>query len=476
MASGTEESDGERRMVGRLIFVLLTLASPSVGGAATAERAGPDIAIVGVTIIPMTDGSTALADRTVLIRAGKISAIGQRGRVRVPAGARVIEGGGRYLIPGLTDAHVHLEYIEDPNVLKLFVANGVTSVRSMDGRPYILDWRRRVRAGTLTGPSIVTSGPIIDGSPPARDDNLAVANAGEARAAVARQAAAGYDFIKLYTNLSAEAYGAAVGEARQRGLRVAGHIPTAVPLETAIGSQWSIEHLGDFAPAVATREVPAVPGWARRTLAAPLDKDRVTALAGQLASGKVWVVPTTIQQDRWLAPEAELAKWASEPAIRNLPPAVLNQWRGMNARFAGRMDSRDWKMLAQARTNRLAVLGVLHRAGVRLVVGTDTPNPFVAMGASVHQELANFVAAGITPHEALKAATVAPARMLGIEDKQGTIEVGKRADLLLLDGNPLIDIGHASRPLGVVLHGRWFSQTELKALPRDLKRSRAQAK
>lgn len=465
-------------MVGRLIFVLMTLASLSACAAdmARAGEPGADIAIVGVTIIPMTDGSTTLADRTVLIRDGKISEVGARGTLRVPPGVRVIEGRGRYLIPGLTDAHVHLEYIEDPNVLKLFVANGVTSVRSMDGRPYILDWRRRVQAGVLVGPRIVTAGPIIDGSPPARDDNLAVANGVAARAAVSTQAAAGYDFIKLYSNLSAEAYAAAVDEARQRGLRVAGHVPKAVTLKTAVSSQLSIEHLGDFASAVAAPAGPAPPGWARRTLAGPLDQVRIGALAQQLALAKVWVVPTTIQQDRWLGSTAEIETWSSELAIRKLPPGVLEQWRGMNARVSERLDPEDWAMLAQARSNRLLVLAALHRAGVNLAVGTDTPNPFVAMGASVHQELANFVAAGLTPHQALRAATVAPAIMLGLQGEQGTIEIGKRADLLLLARNPLQDITHVAKPLGVVLHGRWYSETDLTALSADMARVQSQAK
>jgi hypothetical protein len=464
-------------MVGRLIsaFIALSALSGCAAKPQQGTQAGADLAIVGVTLIPMTEGTTALADRTVLIRAGRISQIGQRGSVRVPAGARVIDGNGRYLMPGLTDAHVHLEYIEDPDVLKLFVVHGVTSVRSMDGRPYILDWRRRVAAGALAGPRIVTAGPIIDGSPPAREDNLAVADAAEARAAVASQAAAGYDFIKLYANLSPEAYRAAAGEAQQRGLRVVGHVPKAVPLQTALASQWSLEHLGDLAAAVAAPEGPVVPDWARRTLAAPLDQARLGALARQLASSKAWVVPTTIQQDRWLGSAADVAKWTAEPAIRDLPPGVLHQWRGMNQRISSRLDAQDWAMMARARGNRLAVLGALHRAGVKLAVGTDTPNPFVAMGASVHQELANFVAAGLTPYEALKAATVDPAKLLGLDGEQGTIAIGKRADLLLLARDPLRDVGHAASPVGMALNGRWFGETELRRLAQDFARSPAAA-
>jgi hypothetical protein len=443
------------------VVALSACVAERPAGAGHVPASAP-LALVGVTLIPMTDGVTSLADQTVIVRDGRIAAIGPRRRVAIPRGSQVIDGRGRFLMPGLADMHVHLEYLENPDVLKLFVANGVTTVRSMDGRPYILGWRDQVKAGGLIGPRIVTAGPIIDGSPPARPDNLAVADPAAARAAVAEQASRGYDFIKLYSNLSQESYAAAADEARQRGLRVAGHVPRTVPLERAMASLWSIEHLGDFAGAIAA-EGQTTPGYARRALAAPTDAARLDALVGKLAAARTWVIPATVQQDRWLAPPAEVQKWLLEPSIRNLPPAVLDQWRASVERFSGRMDADDWAMLEQARRNRLAVVAALHRGGVRLAIGTDTPNPFVGMGASVHLELANFVAAGMSPLDALRAATIAPAKMLGLEAEQGSVELGKRADLLLLAGNPLDDIRNTARPAGVVLSGRWFGSDQLVA-------------
>jgi len=459
-------------MLHRLFACLLALVSLSAcvaGPPAGAEpiRVQAPLALVGVTVIPMTDGVASLPDRTVIVRAGRIAAMGARRQVAIPRGSRVIDGRGRFLMPGLADMHVHLEYIEDPKVLKLFVANGVTTVRSMDGRPFILGWRDQMKAGRLIGPRVVTAGPIIDGSPPARDDNLAVADAATARAAVAEQSSRGYDFIKIYSNLSQEAFAAVLAEARMRGLRVAGHVPRTVPLEQASTSLWSIEHLGDFAGAIAAPGQ-TTPGYARRALAAPTDAARLDALVRKLAAAGTWVVPATVQQDRWLAPPPQVQKWLAEPAIRNLPAPVLDQWRTSVERFSSRMDADDWAMLERARRNRLAVVAALHRGGVRLAIGTDTPNPFVAMGASVHLELANFVAAGLSPLEALRAATVAPARMLGLEAEQGTVEVGKRADLLLLAENPLDDIGRTARPWAVVLGGRWFSAQDLAAMPSSI--------
>lgn len=321
---------------------------------------GAQFAIVGVTVIPMTSASATLTDHTILIRDGRIFAMGPRRAVAVPPNARVVDGKGRYLMPGLADAHVHLEHIEDPDILKLFLANGVTTVRSMDGRPFILDWRERVGSGSLVGPRIVTAGPIIDGSPPARDDNLAVADAASARAAVIEQMVRGYDFIKAYSNLSPESYEAILSEAKDQALQVAGHVPRGVKLERAMQSLWSLEHLGDFAGSLAAQGGPLVPGWARRSLAAPLDQARLRTLAKQLADAGVWVVPTAVQQDRWLAPAAQVEMWLADPQMRNVGPQAIEQWRGA-AKWSARMDADDWKLVDQARRNRLATISAFHR-------------------------------------------------------------------------------------------------------------------
>jgi hypothetical protein len=260
-------------------------SSPGSGSNLGPKAAEPVLAIVGATVLPMTDPEAVLGDHTVVVRGERIEAVGPRSSIAIPAGARVIDGRGRWLMPGLQDMHVHLEHVEDPDILKLFVAHGVTTVRNMDGRPFILDWRRRVASGALLGPRIVTAGPIIDGAPPARDDNLAVADAVAASRAVEAQAAAGYDFIKTYANLSPSAYQAILAAAQARGLRVAGHVPRGVSLQAAADAQWSLEHLGDFATAV-TRDGAVAPGWARRRLAAPFDAAKAAALARSLAASK----------------------------------------------------------------------------------------------------------------------------------------------------------------------------------------------
>ena len=215
-----------------------------------------------------------LADQTVLVSGGSIIGVGHRDDVPVPETFTAIDGTGKYLMPGLADMHVHLEYFDDPGVLDLFLANGVTTVRNMDGRPYILEWRDRIARGEWRGPTIHTAGPILDGDPPLRDDNLAIGTADDAGRAVGDQASAGYDFLKVYTNLSAEGYAAVLEAAEARGLPVAGHVPRGVDVEEFLVSGIrSIEHVtelgdlvegGGFAVPQRMALVEAVPGNAGR--------------------------------------------------------------------------------------------------------------------------------------------------------------------------------------------------------------------
>lgn len=185
---------------------MLVLTSACVGTPRAESADLQTTAFVGAHVIPMTAGASVLVDQTVLVGSGRILAIGPTSTTPVPRGAVRIDARGHYLLPGLVDAHVHLEHFDDPVVLSRFVAKGVTTVRNMDGRPYILEWKRRVALGELLGPTIYTAGPILDGDPPLLDDNTVVRTTAEARAAVEAQHDAGYDFVKVYTNISREAY------------------------------------------------------------------------------------------------------------------------------------------------------------------------------------------------------------------------------------------------------------------------------
>ena len=231
----------------------------------SAQETLPPFAFEDVDVVPM-DTERVLEDQTVLVVDGRIAAIGPADTVDVPDGALRVRGRGRYLMPGLADMHVHC-WTEEEHLL--FLANGVTTVRNMWGAPHHLEWRRRAEAGELEGPTVYTTGPLIDGDPPHWPGSVVVTDPEAARAEVARQKAAGYEAVKVYSRLSRECYDAIVEAAREHGLRVDGHVPGAVGIERALEArQDSIEHLEgyflwDGAP-------PAGPydGWVRATLEA----------------------------------------------------------------------------------------------------------------------------------------------------------------------------------------------------------------
>ena len=453
-------------------LLLLAACSPRRSAPAVRASASADVVFVGVAVLPMTPDDSILRDRTVVVRDGRITAVAPRAAAAVPEGARQIDARGQYLVPGLIDAHVHLEYFDDPDILALFLAAGVTTVRNMDGRPYILDWKRAIAAGSLAGPSIHTAGPILDGDPPALPDNTVIRTTDEARAAVAAQDSAGYDFVKTYVSISPEVHRAVLQAARERGKPVAGHVPRRVSLVEVLRSgQHSIEHLADFDELVESDSSP-VRGrfdWTKLYLAMPADASKFASAAQQVAASGVWIVPTAIQADRALARADSVQAWLAAPDAAYIPAAGRAQWEQQVTGAAARMDAADWLSVERGRANRRALIGALHAAGAKVAVGTDTPNPFVVPGFSMHEELAILVDAGYSPREALVAATREGARLLGALDSVGTVEVGKRADLLLLSGNPLLDLRVARRPVGVMARGRWMPASELHAMLERLK-------
>jgi imidazolonepropionase-like amidohydrolase len=448
------------------VAALLLLLPGVVASQGPAAGGKSILAIVGANVIPMAGNQRVLRDQTVIVREGRIAAVGPRTQTDIPPDAVRVDAAGQYLMPGLADMHVHLEHFDDQAYLQSFLVFGVTFVRSMDGHPGILDWKRAAMAGTLLSPQIHTAGPILDGNPPARQDNRAVGSGDEARAAVTEQADAGYDFIKIYSNLSPEGYRAIVAAARERKLRIAGHVPHAVGMSALLADGVAtIEHLGDYADALRVdgAELPAGTQALKRRLAGEVDSTRLSALASEFARSSTWVVPTMVQADRSVANQATLDRWLADPTVATVDQGIVeNYWSGSVLRAGGGLDAQGWSLVERGRANRLRVVREFHRAGVRMLVGTDTPQPFVVPGASVHEELANFVAAGMSPEQALAAATRDAARFLGQDSLWGTVEPGKRADLLLLAANPLEDIGATRRINGVVTQGRWLPADRLR--------------
>lgn len=297
-----------------------------------------------------------------------------------------------------------------------------------------------------------------------------VESASEAREAVAEQAAAGYDFVKVYHTLSAGAYWAAVDEATERGLPVAGHVPNEVGLEGALAAgQASIEHLQGYDEAIEADDSSYRHGWhwSKLYLAMPADTAKIARAAERTAEARVWNAPTLVQQER-IAPLETMRGWLSAPEVAWVPAEIRRRWDpagwdpGYRERLAA-LGPEETAILERGRRQREALVRALHEAGAGLLVGTDTPNPFVVPGVSVHEELTRLVAAGLQPEDALAAATREAARFLGVLEEVGTVEAGKRADFVLLGANPLEEIGNTRRIEGVMARGTWLSRAELDA-------------
>ena len=429
----------------RVIVAGLLLCLPQGAGAQ-----GTVHAFTNVAVIPM-DRERVLANQTVVVRSGRVVAMGDARRVRVPAGATRVDGTGRFLIPGLADMHVHMF---DRNELTAYLANGITTVRNLHGIPRHLAWRDSIARGAMLGPRLYTSGAIIDGSPPTRATNVVVRTAAEAERVVAEQKAAGYDFIKIYDNVPRDLYAVIIAAARRAGLTVSGHLPTPVGLAglLEVRGQKSIEHIEELLPLFRDGR----------------DTALVDSVARSLARAAVWVVPTITVHASALAQGVNGAAVAARPELRYMNPATMRDW-GWEPSAAGFAQAGARERFARTvgffeRT----LLPALHRAGVGILAGTDAPIPAIIPGFSLVDELRTFVRAGLTPFEALATATRAPAEFLGASGEWGTIAVGRSGDLVLLDRNPLEDIGAVARPAGVMVRGRWLPRKELDRMLEEI--------
>lgn len=290
-------------------------------------------------------------------------------------------------------------------------------------------------------------------------------DAAEARAAVLAQDSAGYDFVKVYTNLSREAYQAIVATAAERNLPVAGHVPRPMSVQAVMAAgQRAIEHLDGYDDLIESDSSPYRGRWhwSKLYLGMPADSAKITRAAVMTAEARTWNVPTLVVKTK-LAPLHVMKGWLHELDLSHLPPAVRAHWdpaswdEGYRRRLES-FGSEELEVLEAGRANRSRLVRALGAVGAGLLVGTDTPNPFVLPGAAVHEELRLFVEAGLTPHGALAAATREPARFLGRLQESGTIEPGKRADLVLLTANPLEDIRNTERIAAVVVRGTYMAR------------------
>lgn len=423
-----------------------------------------------VSVIPM-DSERVLPNRMVVVRDGLIAEIDAAG-MPAPAGATRIDGRGKFLMPPLAEMHAHLlpedvapyvggrfatpeQAIE--RVLLMFVLNGVGTVRNAHGYLPHIALRERVARGELIGPTIITSGPSFR--------NEHVESVAAAERFVADHAAQGYDFIKVYPTIAGGVEDEAVWEAMTRaanaaGIPFGGHVPTGLGLHRVLAAGMrTIDHIDGYLEAAARPGAPE-PQIFATNLAGHVDESRFPALAAETRAAGAWIVPTQSLLEVQRGPDMpeEMAAW---PGMEYVAPEVLERWTDAKHRIMG---AQSLETRQEYITLRRRLLKALHDGGVRFIQGSDSPQTWTPPGFAAHRELASLVASGLTPYQALETGTRNVAVFLDAEDRTGTVEVGKRADLLLVDANPLEDVANAQRITGVMLNGRWLPREEIEAL------------
>lgn len=455
------------KKMNKLLFVLCFLAM----GAASA--AAQITAFVGVNVIPM-DRERVLVDQTVIVRNGVIAEIGDAKKVKVPKGAVRVDGAGKYLIPGLVDMHTHLlsdsnEYPDSiaPDELRVMVANGVTTVRFMIGTPELLTLRARSAKGEIKAPTIYVASPHLTGRE--QGNNFVVKTSDEAREAVRRSKAAGYDFIKITTFIDAPVYEAAVDEAAKQKIRVVGHADSRfVGVERAWKAKQQIEHLDGYMELLVRDDSPVKGSVSDLYIYNPdnwksldhIDEERIADIARKTVASNPYVNPTQHFMKNTFGrfrTEEEIRK---QPDFRFYPAKVQQQWLDFykKNRFINTVPLEKRARWVELR-NKL--IRAIHDAGGKIMTGSDTPEFLWLYGFGMHHELRALKDSGLSNYTVLAAATRNPHEFLGSLAKAGTIEKGKHADLVLLNANPLDIISATEDRAGVMLKGNWHPQTEL---------------
>lgn len=469
----TRESSGGTILRNLLSLVWLLLA-------ACMNTPAADVAIRDVTLVNVADGTLHPA-QTVLVNGNRIVAIGPTDAVKISDDTEVVEGTGGYLIPGLWDMHVHGTRRE--STYPLYLANGVTGVREMFGRADAAGFRAALAAKQIAAPRMYLAGPILDGAPPIWPHSVVVTTVEEARKAVAEQKQHGVDFIKVYDRLPRDAYYAILAEAARQGLLVAGHVPGSVtPWEAAAAGQKTVEHLTQIPTACSSEET----RLRNRPVRSYLDVIRIQVEASHSFSAPkcqlltaafvrngVWMVPTLTgyRADGWrneqqFTDDDRLKYYDAETRALLAPPPDDSP--------GGRWEDADYATARELLAFNQKLVGEMFRAGVPILAGTDTMNPYVFPGFSLHDELALLVGSGMPPLAALQAATSNAATFMGKSAELGSVTTGKLADLVLLDANPLKDIHNTQKIRAVVADGRLFRRADLDHLLAEAANSNSQ--
>jgi imidazolonepropionase-like amidohydrolase len=476
-------------VAGAIALALLAFAAGVLWPLQSAEpvRTATALAITDVSVVDVESGRL-IPGQTVLVADGRIAASGNSHDIAVPSSAQTIDGRGRFLMPTLWDMHAHVYAVSPLLDLPLYIAYGVTNVRDMQGCPQPDDpfiacpedkrrWTAEALAGQRVGPRIVATtsfmanGPGVLARMKGVPEFFGTATADQARAFV-RHFAGRVDAIKVYDRIPRDAYFALVDEARRLGMDVVGHRPHAVSAIEAATHQKSVEHARfilheSFAGAAELRSLGGTSAWQedRRRMLDEHDPHMAEAIFAAMKREGTWYVPTHLT--RWVDAYADDASVREDPLLRYLHPLMKWQWlEDVDATLSRDPSPQARETYREFYRKGLLLTGAAHRAGVKVLVGTD----YIVAGADVHREMEQLVLAGLTPAEALRAATLAPAAYFGLEGEYGSVAAGKVADLLLLDGDPLAEIRNTQRIEAIVFNGNLYDRRALDRIQQHVER------
>jgi imidazolonepropionase-like amidohydrolase len=454
-------------MKGVLISLVLFVCLATSNAQQVVEK-DREVVFKSVNVIPM-DREQVLQNQVVVMKNGKIQSVSDPKKAKYRKNALVIDAAGRYLMPGLAEMHAHVPPIDDlepmKDVLRLFAANGVTTIRGMLGHPKHLELRTMINNGELISPRFYTSGPALHGeSVKTQDDAVRM---------VKEEKQAGYDFLKILPGLTKDNFDAMTRTAHEENIPFAGHVSYQVGVWKAIeAKQQTIDHMDAFIEGL----VPGIEkisedetGLFGMFIADKADTTRIPKLMKALRDNNVWVVPTQALADRWFTPERTAESFRGDPEMKYMDSKTLDNW--VKAKTNLESDPKyEKEKLANYIKLRRKLIYECNRNGVGLLLGSDAPQIFNVPGMSTHHELQYLVDAGLTPYEALKTGTI----NVGVfynKPEMGVIRQGANADVVLLNGNPLENIANTQKIQGVLVGNKWLDRASLDDILKKLEKN-----
>ncbi len=427
----------------RRLFPGLVIVAMAVWLQGAAAQPKPVVAFTNVGVVAM-DSTRVLNDHTVVVTGDRITAVGPAGSTKVPDGATRVEGRNKYLMPGLAEMHGHIPGPKTPrqqidDILFLYVANGVTTVRGMAGVQGQLDLRAAAKKGEMIAPHLYLAGPPFNGS--------SAKTADDAVRMVRQQQSEGWDLLKVLGGLTPDVYDAMARTAKEVGIPFAGHVPADVGIVHALEmGQLTVDHLDGYAQHL-------------DGLDKPVDDKALADLVARTKRAGAWMVPTLVVWETLQGP-VTLESRTQLPELKYLPAEQIDAWtKGLQTRLGSPQYDRERSRVHIE--NRMKILKALHAGGVPVLLGSDAPQQFNVPGFSIHSEMKRMADAGMSTYEIVKSGTANVGEHFKSKDAFGTIAVGKRADLILADANPLQNLDNMQKRSGVMVGGRWLPQAEI---------------